>query len=778
MAARGALSGSPLVGAGIAGALAAGAVKATGGSWWEAGGAAAGAGVGQVLGQAGGAAAGALATVNPVGALAGGFAGGAAGSLAGAAVGQRLGGGLGRIPGAGGLLAGAALAPFFPLAGLANSLSGWIPSDQSAGEAIASTTVPIEGEPPFLGGQAPGVAYRVFMTKNNTNTGQRLPEALSGSLLGPLTTTQVSPAPGFCGDTIATPEVFIHRAGADPRSGFALYNSGSGSCTLYPWGTTVRLERVDGQSDTSGNPPGPITQEAAPSKPPRTPYRPLGTDGTGIQPGDTPPSYAPAPNNNDSLSPALRPKAPPRDAPAAPDPSPALPTGDPLAQPQTATDPTAAPQATADNVPGALTTPPANELRKLKPGQTVQIGGGTTVTGTEDGYTVSVPPDSPNTVKLPNGEVVGPGKTGTVKDEDTDQLPWWLVPALAIGGIAAIGTALKVGNPTQPGEFVQVPPTPPQAPKPAPPDTGCRCNAPLLQGQQAAAAEITDLRQRLIRVEGNQVNPVSGFGALQTGQAGILAFLQTMQNFAARAWEATRLQKVINALTLITVLHNATMISRDVGETLGYALGQGLNVLGIEDEQGNSLDVNGWFGTQANNFFKNIFGEERWAGINATWNKANRIISSASAIIWTIRSINDGTQEVLEWTAENTGKIGNALKKWGVVGERAYGPMAERVKAQDAYRRKFSRILDGLDTADDAASSFAQVTSNVLEITEEVNELGEQRANFTAAVRDLAPGAYPDNSAIPTTNAEAKANATAGPQITPADMEPSNSAPP
>lgn len=251
-----------------------------------------------------------------------------------------------------------------------------------------------------------------------------------------------------------------------------------------------------------------------------------------------------------------------------------------------------------------------------------------------------------------------------------------------------------------------------------------------------------------------------------------------MQNFAAKAWEMSRIQKVLNALTLVTVLHNATMISRDVGETLGYALGQGLDVLGIEDEEGNTLDVNGWFGTQANNFFENLFGAERWHGLNETWNKANRIISSASAIVWTIRSINDGTQEVLEWTAENTGKIGNALKKWGVVGERAYGPMAERVKAQDAYRRKFSRVLDGLETAEEAASSYSQVTSNVLEIQEEIGELGEQRENFKAAVRDLAPGAYPDNSDIPTTTEEAKANATAGPAVTANDMEPSTSGTP
>ncbi|MEA5448347.1 hypothetical protein VB780_07195 [Leptolyngbya sp. CCNP1308] len=245
-----------------------------------------------------------------------------------------------------------------------------------------------------------------------------------------------------------------------------------------------------------------------------------------------------------------------------------------------------------------------------------------------------------------------------------------------------------------------------------------------------------------------------------------------MQAFAEKAWEMSRIQKVLNAMTLITVLHNASMVSRDVGETLGYALAQGLDVLGIEDEEGNALDVNGWFGTQANNFFKNIFGEERWHGLNETWNKANRIISSATMIVWTLRSIHDGTQEVLEWTAENTGKIGNALKKWGVVGERAYPWMAERVKAQDAYRRKFSRILDGLEAAENTASSYAMVTSEVKEIQDEIGELGEQRENFTNAVRDMVPESYPDNSQFLAPNEEAGENARAGPAVAATDMEP------
>lgn len=252
-----------------------------------------------------------------------------------------------------------------------------------------------------------------------------------------------------------------------------------------------------------------------------------------------------------------------------------------------------------------------------------------------------------------------------------------------------------------------------------------------------------------------------------------IANVTNVMNFMKKAWEMSRIQKVLNALTLITVLHNATMISRDVGETLGYALSQGLDVLGINDEEGNPLDINGWFGDQVNNFFEGIFGAERWHGLNETWNKANRVIQSATNIVWTLRSINDGTQEVMEWIGENTGKIGNALKRSGVIQERSYPWMAERVRAQDAYRRKMGKILDGLESAENVASSYAEVTSNVNEIADEISELGEQRQRFNDSVRDFAPGADPDNSDIPQTYTEAASNAISGAEPTPQDMEPS-----
>lgn len=370
-------------------------------------------------------------------------------------------------------------------------------------------------------------------------------------------------------------------------------------------------------------------------------------------------------------------------------------------------------------------------------------------------------PSTPTTPTIPPGEPVNPPA-----ERKAPGLPNWLyqlpyaMPAATTGGLTL--------PPVKPGDNV----TPVNTPKPddegtnnRPPrktrlDDKCRCNAPLFN-------KLDDLENKL-----NRTLDTAGI----VGDGGIFAYLVKMQTFAEKAWESTKLQKVMDALTLVTVLHNASMISRDVGETLGYAISQGLDVLGVEDEKGEALDVNGWFGKQTTAFFEGIFGVERWHGLNETWNKANRIITSASNIVYSIRSISDGVREVVETTGENVGKIGNALKKSGLVTERSYPWMAEKLRAQDRWSRKTARVMDGLESLENTSSAFAEVTSNVKEIQDEFGELQEQTAAFQALIgtppNTPAVVTPADNAAIATAGDQAAINARSGPAVTAVDMEP------
>jgi methyl-accepting chemotaxis protein len=181
---------------------------------------------------------------------------------------------------------------------------------------------------------------------------------------------------------------------------------------------------------------------------------------------------------------------------------------------------------------------------------------------------------------------------------------------------------------------------------------------------------------------------------------------------------------------------------------LGELTSQSLSSFGIEDEEGNPLDINETIGSLTESFFTSLLGQEVYTGIKDTWHKASRILSSASNIIWTIRSITDSMREIAEWTAENTGKIGNALKRFRVVGENAYKWMPEQVTATNAWMLRINRFREGVDSIDDTASSLSSVLSEVQGIQEEFDQLDEQKNKFNENLQALTPKEREDNTPV------------------------------
>jgi hypothetical protein len=282
------------------------------------------------------------------------------------------------------------------------------------------------------------------------------------------------------------------------------------------------------------------------------------------------------------------------------------------------------------------------------------------------------------------------------------------------------------------------------------------CNADIRQNASSAAGNSANNNTALERILNNTSNaadlvllPIinNKLGAQVPG--GISGFLQ-------RAFQATRLDKIINALTLITTLHNAAMLSRNLGSTLGDLTGQALSVIGIKDENGSALDINAEIGRQVNSLMSTILGAETWAGTKLAWNKANTIISSATQIVFTVRSLWDSSKEILEWTAENTGKIGNALKRFRVVGENAYRWMPEQVTHQNAWALKIERFRNGTDNLDDAASSLQGVLGEVQNIQQEFGELNEQKQRFDTNIANLTPKDRAENKPVADAVAAAK----------------------
>ncbi|OUC11588.1 MAG: hypothetical protein B0A82_26915 [Alkalinema sp. CACIAM 70d] len=229
---------------------------------------------------------------------------------------------------------------------------------------------------------------------------------------------------------------------------------------------------------------------------------------------------------------------------------------------------------------------------------------------------------------------------------------------------------------------------------------------------------------------------------------------------------------VMQVIEAATALHNAAMLSSNLAQTLGDLTSQvstvALRWLKVIDAE-QTIDLNETIGGTIDDALKGMLGEQTWNGTKDTFKKLNRVVSTASNIVWSVRSMMDSAQSIAEFTAENTGRIGNALKKFGVVGERAYPWMAEKVNAQTAWQRKFQNFNDGIQNLDDAASSLSSVTGEIISIQDEFQQLKEQKDQFKQALENALPGTPTENK--PNKDAaDATKTASAGKDVTDTDL--------
>jgi len=246
------------------------------------------------------------------------------------------------------------------------------------------------------------------------------------------------------------------------------------------------------------------------------------------------------------------------------------------------------------------------------------------------------------------------------------------------------------------------------------------------------------------------------------GFAAILAKLVTMFDWIKAAFNNTIVDKAVAYMTLITSIHNAAMLSTSIKDTLGEALSLGLATVGIKTPEGSPIDINEAVNKSAENLIKGVIGDSNYLTLSVNWAKASRIWQSGAAIIYNVRSLWDSARSLNELTGNNVGKIGNALRKDGMVSENAYKNMSENnVQVNVAMQR--------LENLDDAASTLSAITSETFGITENLVELTNQRTQFNNNVKDLAPKIQVENDPLKAKEVAEKA-ASVSPPIVDADL--------
>jgi hypothetical protein len=204
---------------------------------------------------------------------------------------------------------------------------------------------------------------------------------------------------------------------------------------------------------------------------------------------------------------------------------------------------------------------------------------------------------------------------------------------------------------------------------------------------------------------------------------GLAGFLQDK---FTKLWKSRVIDRALNLMATAAAIHNAVMLSRNIGSTLIQTLGNALSIIGIKDGDDVAQNFSTVIGDGIESIVEGLIGAENYATLSETWSKANRIYQSAINIYQLMTDSLFGITSGLEQTAKYTGKIGNALKKSGAVLENSYNWMSEQFNFSSGKNRKIDRVIQGLQGASEIVSDLESITSEFRSVTENVAEIGTQ----------------------------------------------------
>ncbi|MEH1779840.1 MAG: hypothetical protein V7L26_12130 [Nostoc sp.] len=137
----------------------------------------------------------------------------------------------------------------------------------------------------------------------------------------------------------------------------------------------------------------------------------------------------------------------------------------------------------------------------------------------------------------------------------------------------------------------------------------------------------------------------------------------------------TYVEKAMQLLTLAATLHNAAMLSNNLAQTLGTIINQCVGLILPKGINGQPINIGQVLGSEIQLLIENAIGHDNYTTITTDWAKANRIYQAGVNVFNQVGNAVGLLSTGLEVIGGNVGKIGNALKIWGVVGQHAYSFM-------------------------------------------------------------------------------------------------------
>lgn len=207
-----------------------------------------------------------------------------------------------------------------------------------------------------------------------------------------------------------------------------------------------------------------------------------------------------------------------------------------------------------------------------------------------------------------------------------------------------------------------------------------------------------------------------------------------LSGWLGRFSKSLHLDRVYNGLSLMLQVHNALMLSRNLGQSISYVIDSAAQIFKLKDEDDAPIDVAGTVGNTIYGFFEVIAGVELMDGLSKNWKKLSAIYTVAINAYEASLNAMAGIAEGLETVGSYTGRIGNALKRGGAVVENAYAWMDENVRVKTGRFASVQKVTDGLQQANTLTEHISEMTEAVTETTENISNLQTEFGNVKTAI--------------------------------------------
>jgi hypothetical protein len=221
------------------------------------------------------------------------------------------------------------------------------------------------------------------------------------------------------------------------------------------------------------------------------------------------------------------------------------------------------------------------------------------------------------------------------------------------------------------------------------------------------------------------------------------------------------IDRVLNLINFLANIHNASMLSASLKVTLLGMLSSIGNATGLlQTSEGGNVDLNSVFNQGIETFIVKLIGVEAWASTKLEWRKYSSIYRAATNSLNAISSMFNSIGEVLETTAEHTGKIGNAIRAAGLVRENAYNFMAEKLSVKTS---KFMTFVSKIGGVTQVLETINEIAENIVEGQEQYTEAVKATADFQKQLADAQKNPGIDNKVLKEEAAKIKENLTKDP---------------